>query len=481
MEQWLYLFLAGVVLITVLILGRALAFRSRRYSVEPQPGHEIDLALAANRLSGAVQLPTVTHSDSKQADRAPFEQFIRYLEQAYPVAHGALEREIVNGYSLLYRWKGQDESLKPALFSAHIDVVPVEAGTEQDWLYPPFSGAVAEGFVWGRGTLDVKNQIITVLEAIEHLLKQGYTPARDFYLAFGHDEEVGGKEGAVHLAALLQFRGVSFEYVLDEGGCVTLGAMSGVNRPVAVVGIGEKGFANIRLTAESSGGHSSMPPRHTAAGMIGRAVADLEKRQCPARISNYLKEMLAHIGPEMSFGNRIILANLWLFGPLFKSIFISSPTGNALLRTTTAVTILEAGSQPNVLPQKAGAVVNFRIAPGESGRDLLTHIRTVVGEQIKVEPLLLNEPSKISPVSAGGFKEIERAVYAVFPEAVAAPYIVMAGTDAVKYEPVCEQIYRFSPYQISADDLGRIHGTNERISLENIERGIRFFIELLKR
>lgn len=481
MEYWLYLFLAGIVLIAALILGRAVAFRSRRYTVEPEPDCGIDLTRAANRLAGAVRLPTITHTDPTKADRGPFEQFIRYLEQAYPAAHETLEREIVNGYSLLYRWKGLEKGLKPVLFSAHIDVVPVEAGTEQDWLYPPFSGAQAEGFVWGRGTLDVKNQIITVLEAIECLLEQGFTPARDFYLACGHDEEVGGQEGAVHLAALLQSRGISFEYVLDEGGCVTVGAMSGVDRPVAVIGIGEKGFANIRLTAESGGGHSSMPPRHTAAGMIGRAVADLEKHQCPARISNYLKEMLAHIGPEMSFGNRVILANLWLFGPLFKRIFASFPAGNALLRTTTAVTILEAGSQPNVLPQKAGAVVNFRIAPGETGRDLLEHIRAAVGDKIKAEPLLLNEPSQISPVHSVGFKEIERAVYAVFPEAVAAPYMVMAGTDAVKYEPVCEQIYRFSPYQIPASDLGRIHGTNERISLENIEHGIRFFIELLKR
>jgi carboxypeptidase PM20D1 len=481
MEYWIYLLVIAVIVLAAVVLGRTLTFRTRRYAVEPVAGVEIDVDGAAERLSGAVQLQTVTGADPSQADRAPFAQFISYLERSYPAVHATLEREIVGGYSLLYRWKGRDESLKPVLFSAHIDVVPVEEDTEQEWLYPPFSGAVAGGFVWGRGTLDVKIQIIAILEAVEYLLKQNFTPARDFYFAFGHDEEVRGDEGATRLSELFRSRGISFEYVLDEGGCVTVGGISGLDRPVAMVGIGEKGYADIRLTATGEGGHASMPPRHTAAGIIGGAVAALEKRQRPARISPFLKEMLAYIGPEMGFGKRLILANLWLFGGLFKLVFASSRPGNALLRTTTAVTMLEGGSRPNVLPQKASAVINFRIAPWESGQELLDHIRAVAGEKIAIEPLQLYEPSRISPVNSSGFKAVEEAVYAVFPGAVTAPYIVMAGTDAVKYEPVCSQIYRFSPFQINAADLDRIHGTNERISLENIERAIRFFIELLKR
>lgn len=481
MPYWVYLLLAGVVILVAMILGRAIAFRSRRYTVEPEHGIKIDVDRAAKRLSGAVQLPTITASDPEKAERAPFEQFIYYLEQSYPSAHAVLKREIVNNYSLLYRWKGREEGLKPVLFMAHSDVVPVEEGTEKDWHYPPFSGALAEGFVWGRGTMDIKNQIICILEAVEYLAAEGFTPARDFYLAFGHDEEVRGNEGAVKLSELLQSRGISFEYILDEGGAVTMGAMPGVNRPIASVGIAEKGYADIRITAEGEGGHSSMPPKHTAAGIIGRAVAELEKRQRPTRIGPYLKELLTYIGPEMEFGQRIILANLWLFGPLFKLVFKSSRTGNALLRTTTAVTILEGGSQPNVLPRKASAVINFRIAPGESVPEVLNHVRRVVGEKIKVETLVATNPSQVSPVDSSGFKAVERAVYATFPEAVAVPYIVMGGTDAIRYEPVCEQIYRFTPMLISIEDLDRMHGTNERISLENIERGIRFYIELLKR
>jgi carboxypeptidase PM20D1 len=481
MPYWVYLLLAGVVILAAVILGRAALFRSRRYAVEPERGIKIDVDRAAGRLSGAVQIPTITASDPEKADRAPFEQFIHYLEQAYPSAHAVMEREIVNGYSLLYRWKGREEGLKPVLFMAHIDVVPVEEGTEQDWHYPPFSGALADGFVWGRGTMDIKNQLISVLEAVEYLLAEGFTPARDFYLAFGHDEEMRGEEGAVKLSALLQSRGISFEYVLDEGGAVTVGAMPGVERPIALVGIAEKGYADIRITAEGETGHSSMPPKHTAAGMIGRAVAELEKKQRPARISPYLKEMLAYIGPEMKFGLRVILANLWLFGPLFKLIFKSSRTGNALLRTTTAVTVLEGGSRPNVLPRKASAVINFRISPGESVSELLDHVRRVVGKKIKVEPIQATDPSRISPVDGSGFKTVEQAVYAIFPEAVTVPYIVMGGTDAIRYEPVCEQIYRFTPMLISVEDLERMHGTNERLSLENVERGVRFYIELLKR
>ncbi len=481
MPHWVYLILAGVVIIIAVILGRTAAFRSRRYAVEPQRGLKIDVNRAAERLSGAVQLPTITVSDPEKGDWAPFEQFIRYLEQAYPSAHAVLEREIVNNYSLLYRWKGLDQSLKPVLFLAHIDVVPVEEGTEQDWRYPPFSGALAESFVWGRGTMDMKSQLISVLEAVEYLAAEGFTPARDFYLAFGHDEETRGAEGAVKLSELLQSRGLSFEYILDEGGAVTVGAMPGVERPIALVGIAEKGYADIRITALGEAGHSSIPPRHTAAGMIGRAVAALEKRQRPARISPYLKETLAHIGPEMGFGLRLILANLWLFGPLFKLAFKSSRAGNALLRTTTAVTVLEGGSKPNVLPKKASAVINYRIAPGETVQELLDHVRRVVGDEIEVEAIQANEPSRISPVDGSGFKAIEQAIYAVFPEAVTVPYIVMAGTDAIRYEPLCDQIYRFTPILVSAEDLERIHGTNERVSLENIERGIRFYIELFKK
>ncbi|HPU01736.1 MAG: M20/M25/M40 family metallo-hydrolase [Firmicutes bacterium] len=481
MSYWVYLILAGVVILLAVILGRAVAFRSRRYTVDPLPAPKIDINRAAERLSGAVQLPTVAASDPAKVDRASFELFIRYLEQAYPQAHAVLEREIVNGYSLLYRWKGRDASLKPVLFLAHIDVVPVEKGTEQDWLYPPFSGALAEGFVWGRGTMDVKNQLISIMEAVECLAAEGFTPSRDFYLAFGHDEETRGEEGAVKISELLQSRGLSFEYVLDEGGAVTVGAMPGVKRPLALVGIAEKGYADIRITAQGEAGHSSMPPRHTAAGMIGRAVAALERRQRPARISPYLRETLAHIGPEMGFGLRLILANLWLFGPLFKLVFKSSRAGNALLRTTTAVTVLEGGSKPNVLPRKASAIINYRIAPGESVQELLHHVRRVVGDELEVEAIQATEPSRISPVDSPGFKAIERAIYAIFPEAVTVPYIVMAGTDAIRYEPLSEQIYRFTPMLISAEDLERVHGTNERLSLENIERGIRFYIDLFKR
>lgn len=479
MPYW-YAILAAVVILAAVLLGRTVAFRSRRYTVEPEPGIKIDIDRAARRLSGAIRIPTITASDPEQADRAPFEQFIGYLEQAFPAAHKALEREIVNRYSLLYRWKGDKGGLKPILLMAHIDVVPVEEGTEQFWSYPPFSGEIAEGFVWGRGTMDIKNQIILILEAVEYLLAEGYTPAGDIYLAFGHDEEVRGDEGALQIAELLGSRGIELEYILDEGGAVTEGAMPGVDRPLAMVGIAEKGYADIKITAEGETGHSSMPPSHTAAGMIGEAVAKLEKQQRPARISPYLKDMLTYVGPEMGFGLRLVLANLWLFGPLFKLVFKGTRPGNALLRTTTAVTILEGGSQPNVLPRSAAATINYRIAPGENIDGVLAHVRRVVGDKIKVEALTATEPSRISPVDGAGFKAIERAVYATFPRSTAVPYIVMGGTDAVRYEPICEQIYRFTPMLVDTADLDRMHGTNERLSLDNLERGTRFYVELIK-
>ncbi len=472
---------AAAALIVLVVLFRALTFKSKRYPAERAALDGIDFTGAAGRLAGAIKFKTISDPEHPAFSSGEFLRLAAYLETSYPLVHANLEKESVGEYSVLYRWKGSNEEAQPVLFSAHLDVVAVEEGTERDWLHPPFGGDLADGYVWGRGAMDMKFQVIALLEAAEHLLREGYRPARDIYLAFGHDEEIGGGEGARRIAELLRSRGVKPAYVLDEGGSVTEGVVAGVSSPVAVVGIGEKGFASIRLTAESEGGHSSMPPRHTAAGMIGRAVAALEKHPRPARLSGHVRLMLSFIGPEMSFAFRLILANLWLFAPLFKAVFTSFPAGNAILRTTTAVTMLEGGTAPNVLPQKASAVVNFRIAPGETGAVLLAHVKKVIrNDKIKIEMMQLSEPSRISPVDSAAFKLIENVIYSVFPAAVVAPYVVIAATDAVKYEPVCGNIYRFSPFQIAAADLERIHGTNERISFENIGRSIAFFIKLFK-
>lgn len=477
----IYFVMGLIVILFTVIIFRALNFKPEEKNIKSTENSTLDINMAAQHLSGAVKIKTISCSDYRNVDWSEFKRLIEYYKSTYPLVHEKLQMEIINEYSILYRWKGKNEKALPVLLTAHLDVVPVENGTENDWKLPPFSGEISDGYVWGRGTLDVKIQSISILEAVEKLLKENFIPERDVYMAFGHDEEVGGDEGAIHIAKELKSRGIRFEYVLDEGGCVTEGMIKEISSPIAVIGIAEKGYANIKLIAEGGGGHSSMPPKHTAVGEISQAIVNLENNQCKTKIIKPIENMLKCLGPHMSFINRMIIANLWLFGPLFKKIFSKSNTGNALLRTTTAATMLEGSVEPNILPQRASAIVNFRIIPGETGQDLLEHIKSVIrNDNIKLEPLRLEDPSKISSVDSFGYEIINNAINKIFPEAVTTPYIVLGGTDARKYEEVCDNIYRFSPYKLKSSELGTMHGTNECISLENIEKCIRFFIEILQ-
>lgn len=474
------LILVVLILLTIVLI-RTMNFKSKKFTVEDPEEIYFDLQKALSNLSNAIKIKTISNSDYNKTKWEEFEKLHKYLENTYQLMHGKLEKTKINEYSLVYKWKGKENREKPILFTAHMDVVPVAEKSIEEWEHHPFSGKITDQFVWGRGTLDIKIQMIGICEAVEYLLSQDYEPNRDIYIAFGHDEEVGGKEGAIFIAKYFEENAIDFEFVIDEGGCVTEGAMSNVESPVAVIGIGEKGYANIRLNLEQNGGHSSMPPKHTAIGELSKAVVDLENNQCKAELIKPVKEMLAYIGPEMSFINKIIISNLWMFEPLFKRVFSKTKSGNAMLRTTTAATMSEGSLEPNILPQKASMIFNFRILPGQRGKDLLQHIKnTIKNPKIQIESLRLEEPSKISSVDSKAFKIVEKTVYQIFKDAVVSPYIVLAGTDARKYENVSQDIYRFSPYQIHNDDLKRMHGTNERISHKNVKRTIQFFVQIIK-
>ncbi|MCF6460813.1 M20 family peptidase [Clostridium sp. Cult3] len=476
----LKLVITGIFVLIIIVIIRALMLKPKKASIREKAQIDIDVQGAAEKLSEMVKCKTISSRDPSKTDYNEFKKLQDYMDSAFPLVHLNLKKETVNGYGLLYTWKGKEEGKKPILLMSHMDVVAIEDGTEKDWEYPPFSGAIEEGFVWGRGTLDIKIQVLSILEAVETLLKEGYEPDRDIYLAFGFDEEVGGYQGSTYIAQLLKERNIEFDFVLDEGGCVTEGGIEGIFKPIAVVGIGEKGYADIEFVAESGGGHASMPPRHTAVGEISRAIVDLEKRPMKTKITEPVKEMLRYVGPEMSFLNRIIIGNLWLFGGIFKKIFAANSSGNALLRTTAAPTIIEGSNSPNVLAQKSRAVVNFRILPGETSSELIEHIeRTIHNPNIKIVPQRVDEPSNISSTRSKGYKIIEETIYQVFIDSLTTPYLSLGSTDARKYQIVCDNIYRFSPYQISTEDLSRMHGTNERISFDNIEKGIDFFIQLI--
>ncbi|MGD8698480.1 MAG: M20/M25/M40 family metallo-hydrolase, partial [Gemmatimonadales bacterium] len=300
--------LAGAIVLIAAILARAFTYESRQMDVEPAPEIAIDTTAVAERLAGALRFETISHQDSAAFPAEEFLRFHTHLEESFPRLHAALTREVVGGYSLLYRWDGRDPSLRPLLFMAHMDVVPVEPGTESEWTHPAFAGRIADGYVWGRGALDDKGTLVTQLEAIEMLLEGNFQPQRTIYLAFGHDEEVGGMRGAAAIAALLKQRGIELEFVLDEGGIVT-DAVTAVEAPVALVGVAEKGFVSLQLSVRTEGGHSSMPPPKTAVGILASAVHRLESHQMPAAIRGATAAMFDYLGPEMSFTRRAVFAN----------------------------------------------------------------------------------------------------------------------------------------------------------------------------
>ena len=443
---------------------------------------------AVERLAASVRIPTV----SSAADTAPaavarrdsaFARLHAHLAASFPRVHAALRREVLGRHALLYTWPGTDPALGPLVLMAHQDVVPVEPGTEGAWQRPPFSGAVAGGFVWGRGTLDDKHNLMAHLEAVEALLAEGARPRRTVLLAFGDDEEIGGGAGgAAAIVARLRAAGVRPWLVVDEGGAVTQGLVPGVARPVAVVGVAEKGYLTVELEARGAGGHSSAPPRHTAAGLVARAAARVEGSPMPARTDGAARLLLDHVAPAMPFAQRVVVANRWLFGPVLVRMLGATPSGDAAQRTTTAVTMLEGSPKDNVLPSRARAVVNFRLMPGDAPDAVLAHVRRAADDSaVRVRALGTPAPaSPVSPDTGAAWGAVATTVRQLFPGALVAPYLVIGATDARFFAPIAPAVYRFSPVPMTPRDLERMHGTNERVAVEDYLRAVRFSAQLVR-
>lgn len=441
----------------------------------------VDADAAAQRLAGAVRIPTI--STAQGSDAKALTDFAAYLQTSFPRLHTSLTREVVNGHSLLYTWKGRDERAAPVLLLAHMDVVPVEPGTEARWSRTPFGGEIADGYVWGRGTLDDKGSLMAICEAIELLLAQGYTPPRTVLLAFGHDEEIGGQQGALKIAALLQSRGVRAEWSLDEGGFVTQGLVNGVQAPVATLMTAEKGYASFTLAARDEGGHSSRPPKQTAIGRLARAVARVQDHPLPARLASPTTDMLDAIAPELPFAQRLGVVNRWLLGPVVRRSMEASPTSSALVRTTTAPTMFNAGIKDNVLPSEAKAVINFRLLPGDTLAGVEAHIRKAVDDDgIEIAPYdnFNSEPSPVSPAGSPAFARIARTIQEVYPQALVAPGLVVGATDNRHYGAVRELRYNFAPFPLAQQDVPRFHGTDERLAVADYARGVQFYARLLQ-
>jgi carboxypeptidase PM20D1 len=440
-------------------------FSSKQLEVEPIPSIKVDKQQAALNLSRLIQCKTISAQEKPNFDTAEFVAFHQILEKLFPRIHKNLKKEVVNDFSLLYTWRGQDNTLKPIVLLAHIDVVPISSGMEKDWTYPPFSGQIADNYVWGRGSLDDKGCLTAIMAAVEALLADGYTPRRTLYLAFGHDEEILGDQGAAHIAALLESRNIKADWILDEGAIIGIDLVPGVTQPVSMIGIAEKGYVTLELTAEQKGGHSSMPPPQSAIGILSSAIHHLQTNPLPARLEGPSMQLFEFVGPEMGFGMKLLFANKWLFGFLIKNDLEKTNSGNAAIRTTIAPTIFHAGTKENVLPQKAMAKVNFRLYPGDSIEEVIQHVKKIVNDprvHIKLTSQGAEEASSVSDIHS------------------IAPFLVLGSTDTKHYQEISRNIYRFLPIRFTSEDLARLHGTDERINMDSLEEMIKFYIQLIR-
>ena len=475
---------AALLLLLVVLLGRTLGSGSRQVTVTATasgPALQVDAKAAAERLGQAIRFPTVSSRDAALFDRAPFVALLDWFEAEYPAVYSELRAERRADHSLLLHWPGRDASLPVGLFLAHLDVVPVEPGTEGDWSYPPFGGAVAEGHIWGRGALDVKSGAVALHEAITLLLAADFQPERGLWFVFGHDEEIGGAEGALPIARWMEERGQQVGFVIDEGGFVLDGVFPELGgRPLAMVDIAEKGYATVHLRARGSGGHSSVPPPSTSVGRLAAALARLEAEPFPLQFSGPVEQQFAYLAPEMPFLKRLVLRNLWLFGGLVKAQLAADPKTNAMVRTTTAVTVMNGGVQENVVPQQAQASVNFRMLPGTSEEDVLAHVRRVIDDpEIELELGTVTHPPAPAEVEGPVFAGIARAIRTVYPDAVVVPGLLYGSTDSRHYGGLTQDIYRFHGIRLPVEDVSGFHGTNERVQVQSYAKAIELLARMM--
>lgn len=475
--------LVSIIFFIAFLLFRTLRFRDRLTAVEPIPAISIHESQIAHHLSEVIQIQSISKVDAADVDQQPFIEIREWIEKTFPMLTSKLERTMINKYSLLFKWKGTENKLDPVLFNAHMDVVPVDEETLDEWSSAPFNGEIKDGYVWGRGTLDMKNQLVALLETVEGLLKEGYTPKRTIYLAFGHDEEISGFHGSKKIVEQLKSQGVKFAAVMDEGGMLTQGMLDGVDEPVGLVGITEKGYLTLEISAQGKPGHSSIPPRQTAVGVIARALALMDDNPMPARL-DFALLTLKNIGHLMPFRLQLVIANAWLFKSILLNQLAKSTQLNALIRTTHAATMIEGGIKDNILPALASAKVNCRLLPGDSMQDVIDHFTKVIGDPRVVISIDKKSggwgASDVSPTDTPAYLSLDLVIRQVFNNVTVAPFACLAATDSRYYQPICKNIYKFSPVLMTPEDRSGIHGINERISVDGLGKIVVFFTRLMK-
>ncbi len=486
------LVLLGLLIALLSVVGwNYLNFSSMQIRVKPARNTHWDQALLENRLQSAIQIPTVSQPLSRLTAGSPLHRFRDFLAEAFPALHRppfirrtGLDFGDALIPSVMFEWPGRDSKLEGILLMSHFDIVPIEPSTFSNWTHEPFSGHIDDKFLWGRGTLDCKHGVMAILEAIDRLAADGFQPERTIYVALGHDEELGGKDGNAKMAEWLRSRGRRLYTVLDEGGCIFTD-FPGLGRPAALIGVAEKGSLNVRLSVEVSPtevGHASMPPSQTSISILASAINRVQASPFPANVDGGLRDTLRFLGPEMpSFFRRVAMANLWLTGPIVKLQLADKPSSNALLRTTVAPTLIEGGIQVNVLPHQASASLNLRLLPGDSIEEAMEYIQQNIDDpRVSVSALPLgNEASPMSSIDSDPFHQLHQTIREIYPDVAVAPFVLVGSTDSLHYRDLCENIYRFIPAQLSERDTQRFHGIDERIALQDYTDIVRFMHQLI--
>lgn len=480
-----YAVLGSLGALTAVNAVRAAKFVPEKREYIPLEKENVNVERYRKNLSKAITIKTVSHNNPEDTDWSKFDEFREFLLETHPLIKEKLELTVIGRANLVFLWKGKDSSLDPIALLSHQDVVPVEEGTENDWVHPAFEGFDDGEFIWGRGALDMKNHLLAVCEAVETLLEEGFEPERDVYLLFGENEEVVASKnnGATAIMNYLKDKGVHLDSIVDEGGAMLPVDIKGVinDKYLAGIGVAEKGYADYRVTVHSKGGHSSQSPKHTAVGKLADVIKDIENHQFNSHISDNVFELFSLIGKNCTYPVRLVTCNLKILQPVMKEIMKQIPPAATFIRTTTGITMAEGSNAANVLPQAASITVNFRMMPGTTLKDVEEHIRKVVrNKDIDVELLRGKEPSNFSPTDSRCYNIIKELTERSEPRAIVAPYLVMGGTDSCYYQPICENIYRFAPFRAGADLLLTTHGTNERLPVDCIEESLSFFKRYIK-
>lgn len=479
MKKSLLLLLILLFLFVGFLFLRACTFTSNQLQVDSIERSTIPIG-ATERMVEAIGIRTVSFENTSDFDSSQFRLFNQFLYDSYPSVFSQLEHRTFNEFSHLLKWQGTDQSLEPVVLMAHLDVVPI--ASPRKWSVHPFTEGVKEGVIYGRGTIDDKTSLVSILEATEVLLQEGHRPIRTIYFSFGHDEEIGGKRGAIPIAKYLEEQGVKAAFVIDEGMAITEDLIPGYDGSLAFIGIAEKGYTSVKLQVDMAGGHSSQPERETAIDVLATAVSNVKHNPLPLHMTEAMKGFINQVGPVMDFKTKFFFANADVFESLLLDKYQkASSAGNASVRTTTSPTIFESGIKDNIIPTHAEAVINFRIIPGETSYDVMDHLESVINdERVRLEIHgVRGEPSPISPIDNSAYALINTTIKEIFPDMMTASNLVLGGTDSRHFTSISPNIYRFAPYRITPDNLACFHGIDERIPVTEYEEAIRFYKRLI--